>query len=618
MVFARPWMPRLIQWSTMGTTARPTGPASPASGVHGRLLELAEPSPAWMGAAHAGHLTLPDGSIQPIVALLGPENTAPDALSRARRAAAVALTLRHPGVLRLCQVAGWNGRVAWCYQDFEGICLSRLGEVEGAAMPARAAAEVVAQVAEVLLALGHAGLEHGGPELPDLLLSRTGKVQIAGFAGPFPSSPAMRAPNSDAPEAATVYRLGVLLAILISGASPVAGVDASAHSVTVRRALIRAMSRPGPVLSERYGQWVRGMLAWAPSERPPLSAVPSGLRAVAWATGGAGIAEWSELHVPDVLQQVFARADAIAVEEAEELWAGQVMVVDGPPPRRRALSEELTASRVGYPTEEHAVGVPRPKPLEDDPTQEATIRPVDMLSEPPSIPPMSVSGSLIPVNIGPPAEVVARRPSLPPGFLDQEKSTADLDDRIVSMSAPVIINPRTAPAVFVLIVCLGILAVVALAYLLIGGRSDGRPHATGPGLQIQVDPGDQAVVPVVLDVDTWIPPEAEETDTDLSQDEVEEPPLSALPASTEDASSKPNGYTVLFRLAGGQPGTIAVQCELGERGSAVGQVRLWGLKNERCTVWTHDPSGARLKHVTTISGAATVDCFHNWESSCLD
>ena len=47
--------------------------------------------------------------------------------------------------------------------------------------------------------------------------------------------------------------------------------------------------RSGPVISERYGQWIRGMLAWAPAERPPLSAVPSGLRAVAWAMGGEGL-----------------------------------------------------------------------------------------------------------------------------------------------------------------------------------------------------------------------------------------------------------------------------------------------------------------------------------------
>ena len=94
---------------------------------HGRrnelALELTGPRPLWQGAAHDGLLTLPSGVVEKVTLVLGPRTTAPDALTRARKAAHVALTLRHPGIVRLVSVTELEHRVAWCYEPVEGIGL---------------------------------------------------------------------------------------------------------------------------------------------------------------------------------------------------------------------------------------------------------------------------------------------------------------------------------------------------------------------------------------------------------------------------------------------------------------------------------------------------------------
>jgi len=148
-----------------------------------------------------GTLVMPGGRREPVTVLLGPPSGSADGLMRARRSATLALTLRHPGLVRLMQVVGHEDRVAWCYEFADGLGLSHaVNRDDGGGLAARAAAEIVAQVAEVLLAVGGPGLHHPGPEPVDLLAEPDGHIRLTGFAGPYPPDPAMRPPKADAVE----------------------------------------------------------------------------------------------------------------------------------------------------------------------------------------------------------------------------------------------------------------------------------------------------------------------------------------------------------------------------------------------------------------------------------
>lgn len=555
----------------------------------------------------------------PVVAVVGPANHAPDALDRARRSASMAMSLRHSGVLRLVQVVGYEGRVAWCYESFEGLGLAHVVGSDSAGAPtARAAAELVAQVAEVLLGLGSPGLHHPGPEPVDLVLGADGRVRLAGFAGPYPAGPAMRAPTPNAAEPAAVYRLGVLLATLIAGVPPAPATDATAHAVLVRRALIRAMARPGPVLSERFGQWIRGMLAWAPAERPPLSAVPAGLRAVGWATGGESLADWAARRVPEMVETIQQRHQSMPGllddidEDLSDPGVLREIAEDGPPPPRRATLPDLgPISQTPTPT---ATAPRRVAPERDDDTQEATIDPTagpgQAWRNNPGPEPLS-----IPVDIGPPADaVVLRAPSLPPGFLTGE----DLDD---DTSGPVAGEPTRAPPpstpVGIWLGAVGgllILALVFVAYLLLGGARDVGPIIDGPRLRLDVeDPPElegegtpDVPVPGMFETDL---------DTDYLTGLVDDVDPQLPPATPRD-----RGTYIRFRLAPGVEGSLGVRCE--GRGPETGgrEHLLERLQaGQVCTVWGVDGSGVRRAETrVTVSGIATVDCFHDWSSTCLD
>ena len=207
-----------------------------ANGLTRGNLQLLAPYDAWHGAAHKGRWTGDDGIERDVFVLLGPETIAAEAVDRARKSAEAALRLRHPGVLPLLVVEPFGERIAWVYEAVHAMGLGHtLGHGEDALLPTRAAAEVVARVAEIILEIGPEALLHPGPEAGDLLVDAQGQVRIAGFSGPFPRAPAMRAPQGDAGEVALVYRLGVLLAELVSGSSPTPGSEKGAHTAVIRR-----------------------------------------------------------------------------------------------------------------------------------------------------------------------------------------------------------------------------------------------------------------------------------------------------------------------------------------------------------------------------------------------
>jgi hypothetical protein len=353
------------------------------------VLELHAARPSWRGAAFEGRHVSSDGASREVLLLLGPPGADDETLARARAAARRVIGFATPGVLPLVAVDAFEDRIAWCYQRFSGI---GLGHVVGgpAGLSVRAAVQVVAAVAEVLVQLEVQGVTHGGPDPADLLLDERGEVRIAGLVGPYPHPPGMRAPEGNAGEFSVVYRLGVLLSCLTSDASMVTPQDPAAHASMVRRVLIGAMERAGAPLPERFGAWLRGMLSWERIDRPALSTLPGGLTTLAMALPGDDLEAWSRAHVSALIERLQLSGDGARVIQDTET----------PGPLRDAFPDRHGEwDRL------------------DDSTQETGDRrsPKRSLerSTPSSVQP-------IPVHVGPPPAVMeARRGSLPAGFLDR-------------------------------------------------------------------------------------------------------------------------------------------------------------------------------------------------------
>jgi hypothetical protein len=432
-------------------------------------LEVGGPCEAWHGAAWNGRL-VSGGAARPVLVLLGPEGASGDTLHRARSAGAAALQLGSPGILPLLAIQAHGDRVAWVHAHVEGI---GLGHVSGSdphrLLPTRGAAEAVAFIAETLLPLSPEARRNRGPEPTDVIVDPRGGLHVAGFAGPYAMSPSMRAPRGDEGEPAVVYRLGVLLAHLLSGMPPQPASEEAAHAALVRRALIRAMARPGPVLTERYGDWLRGMLAWDPAARPPLSAVPDGLRKVAESMGGDGLASWAAASVERIRQELAGAkepapredeptdfAEVAATEEMSRALG--VGVIDGPPPQRRRGSAN---SGPDQPTLRE---IPRERPrqefVDDDPTQEAASLPPQALRMLAAAPRQPVPQQpQIPVRVGPPPEAIRPPPRLPSGFLDKPPDADDEPDTDKWRA------PRTVLVVLVYVGFVGVLAAAAAIFL---------------------------------------------------------------------------------------------------------------------------------------------------------
>lgn len=348
------------------------------------MLEIGEPWPAWHSLVRRGTWRR-SGIRRDVLAFLGTQPV--DDVEAVAREAAPAVAIRDPGVLPLLGVERVGEGVAWLYAFREVVSPVFFAKP---ILGHRAAAQLVAKVARLVEA--H---PHPGPNVEDVLLDADGNVLLASFVGPLPTY--ARAPGGDEGEAAVVYRLGALLATLLAGAIK-EGSTASSHDAAVRRTVIRAMSMPGAVFSDRYANWLQGMLAWDPDARPPLSRVAGALEELAAASGGLPL-------------QAVVRKDFRLWLEAATGFQGTDL---GDP--------SLDASGINHPTfdPEYAgrttlANDPVPElAFVDEPTVESELYdPVERT------PPSVLERGSIPVEVGPPVEAVRRRPpKLPPGFLD--------------------------------------------------------------------------------------------------------------------------------------------------------------------------------------------------------
>ena len=348
-------------------------------------LHIGESWPAWHALARRAVWIRGDRSLDVLLFLSAQPVPDVDAL---RLEAQDALRIRSEGVLPLLGVEPVGEGAAWIYPFKEYVSPAFFTRTH---FGHRAAAELVRDVASVVAT--HA---HPGPQIEDLLLDASGNTHVANFVGPLrPSDPI---PGAHDQEAAAVYRLGALLAQLLAGPFR-PGVSATTHDAAVRRAVIRAMSRPGAVFSDHYADWLGGMLAWAPGERPPLSRVADGLNELVETSGGPTLAATVRADFGDWM--LLARRQNATTEESMPTQRPQGTQPDPEYAGRTTLAHDRITMEIGL-DDEHTMESEFPDPVE-------------------RTPPSVLERGTIPVEVGPPAEAVrVRRPTLPPGFLDPQ------------------------------------------------------------------------------------------------------------------------------------------------------------------------------------------------------
>ncbi len=365
-------------------------------------MELLGPFPAWGESVHRARWTARGRPPVAALAVLGPEHDDPRALERARKRAEPWIDRAPAGVLPLLGVAEVGPRTAWVYRPTEAVSVGLVVEDSGL-LPLRAAAELVGRVAEIIEGAGPEALHHPGPRLDEVLVDETGRVLLAGFVGPFPRGPAWREPTGADDSAAMVWRLGVLLGQLLTGAPPQAATDPARHDAAVRRTLIRVLARPGPVFPDRLRDQLVSMLAWDPLARPALVRVADALRRACDTLPEPSLVAWAIGAMPPVQRRASA-GDPIRTPEPP-LDTGSFEL---PPRSRGDRTEEISILQM---TTLPGDG-PAPLPEKDDETAISTtgVQPRAHVPE--------EYGS-IPVKVGPPPEALLRPAPLPTDLFDE-------------------------------------------------------------------------------------------------------------------------------------------------------------------------------------------------------
>jgi hypothetical protein len=343
-------------------------------------VELLGPCDWWTSNVRSARWLPAEGEPLDVAVVLGPEVDGA-AIERARERSRPWIGKRQPGVLPLLAVERVGTRAGWLYETFDGVSMGAMLRTLPGPLPQRLAAELVACCAEILEGLPLRGGIHPGLDMDDVLLRADGTVKLAGFVGPFARSPVHRDPKGIEDSATTVWRLGVLLAQLLTGSPPGTATDRVSHELVLRRLLIRIMSRPGPMFPERFRDWQCAMLAWSPEDRPVAARIAPALRELASTLIEPELGSWARERVPQVRRNPRPLEPPPPILELTEV----------PPSHAPESTEEATLSE---------------DPIEDDVTAIST----DGEPPRPFAPP---ERGTIPVHVGPPPEALPKVSSLP-------------------------------------------------------------------------------------------------------------------------------------------------------------------------------------------------------------
>ncbi|MEO0602602.1 MAG: hypothetical protein AAF211_14255 [Myxococcota bacterium] len=358
-------------------------------------------------------LVSPPQSDDRLAMVFGPPVMDPAAVAEAVQRARHFVGIQVPGLLPLRRVEQVKGRLGYGYDVPSGASLAALTRHRRAVPPA-AAAGVLAAIAQTACHLGPRALHHPGPTKHDVLVERSGRVWLAGLAGP------RRTDAAHADEASFVRQLGWLLAEMLSGKELPAATTPPACEAIVQQ-LFETMGARGWRLEAAYRRLIRAMLVWPCDRRPGLAVVVETARALAVAPDGEPVDRWVQ-HTWRLL----------GVDPAD---------VSPPPPSLDPFVPDPDA--VDRPTQ----------PTEDSEPDfdENAIDEDTALSGHPAPPVMLVEQGTIPVGVGPPPEAI--RGSNLPYELFGRGITSELHDR---GSATVAFPPALA-------ITAGVLLVVAVA-----------------------------------------------------------------------------------------------------------------------------------------------------------
>ncbi len=376
------------------------------------VLILTQPAPAFGANAHRG-----EWSGREVVALLGPEVEGAVEASRDRAEPFIGLERR--GVWPLIDVVAHEGRAAWLYPLHRGTSLISLLVKPP---PMRVCLELALAVLDRLEDFATEGLTHPGPLPEDVWVDAAGKVSLLSFVGPSLPSASRKAPNAGLSEAADgMYRFGVLACELLGGEVAGPGATDDDQRTVQRRAAIRMMSRPGPVLDEAARNEIVRCLAFDPEERPSIETVRSALTTATAALQQPSLEQWA----------AWGLAEHLGLTASGARTTLEVATWD-------LLTDAMhTSTEMGF--------------IDDDVTAVSagscpdTCRHVELGS--------------IPVTVGPPPELARMRPTLPPDLFDEPVSVAP-------EPAPIEASPGAPPtgrAMRTLMLVSVVLIVVALA-----------------------------------------------------------------------------------------------------------------------------------------------------------
>ncbi|WP_431968027.1 serine/threonine-protein kinase [Actinacidiphila sp. bgisy160] len=234
------------------------------------------------------------------VKLLLGDGSDPSAAARFRLEAQTAARLGHPHVVAVFDFGAWDGRFFLVMELVDGDSLAQLLEA-GHMLGAERVAAVAAQAAAGLAAAHQQGIVHRDIKPGNLMLDTAGSLKIGDFGiARFVDDPAAgltmtgqivgtslylapeRALGQTAGPASDVYALGCVLYQLLTGRAPFQGDSATAllyqhiDSAPVPPSLL------GADLPSAFEEYLLGLLAKQPGERPTAQDVADWFRTDAW------------------------------------------------------------------------------------------------------------------------------------------------------------------------------------------------------------------------------------------------------------------------------------------------------------------------------------------------